>query len=361
MAEPVRVASACPLDCPDACSLEVTVADGRVVKVDGARVATRSPTATSAPRCATSREHLYGADRVAPPAAAGRSQGRGALRAALLGRGARPRRREAGRGARPARRRGDPAVLLRRLERLAVAGHDRRAPLPAARRLAARAHGLRRADRTRGDRPLRQDGGRRLRRLRARAADRGLGHATRRPPASTSCRSLQARPRARREARRDRPARARRSPGRPTCTSRCVRAPTSSLALAVIRWLFESGRADRDFLARTRPGADELRRRAAAWTLERAARGRRRRPPTTSSRFAELYAESSPAVIRCGWGARAQPQRRLGGGGDPRAAGGGREVRRARRRLHADRTPAPGSSTRRAVAGPEAADARRST
>ena len=31
-----RLASACPLDCPDACSLEVTVENGRVVKVDGA-------------------------------------------------------------------------------------------------------------------------------------------------------------------------------------------------------------------------------------------------------------------------------------------------------------------------------------
>jgi anaerobic selenocysteine-containing dehydrogenase len=37
MAAPERVPSACPLDCPDACSLEVTVADGRVVKLDGAR------------------------------------------------------------------------------------------------------------------------------------------------------------------------------------------------------------------------------------------------------------------------------------------------------------------------------------
>ena len=30
-----RVPSACPLDCPDACSLDVTVEDGRVVAVGG--------------------------------------------------------------------------------------------------------------------------------------------------------------------------------------------------------------------------------------------------------------------------------------------------------------------------------------
>ena len=29
------VATVCPLDCPDACSLDVTVADGRVVAIDG--------------------------------------------------------------------------------------------------------------------------------------------------------------------------------------------------------------------------------------------------------------------------------------------------------------------------------------
>ena len=31
----IHVATACPLDCPDACSLSVSVRDGRVVEVDG--------------------------------------------------------------------------------------------------------------------------------------------------------------------------------------------------------------------------------------------------------------------------------------------------------------------------------------
>ena len=73
------------------------------------------------------------------------------------------------------------------------------------------------------------------------------------------------------------------------------------LALSVIRWFFETGKADRDFLEAHSEGADELGRRAAEWTFERAAE-------VTGvdsgllERFAELYADSAPAVIRCGWG-----------------------------------------------------------
>ena len=73
------------------------------------------------------------------------------------------------------------------------------------------------------------------------------------------------------------------------------------LALAVIRWLFESGHADLDFLARHTTGADELRARAAPWTFERAAAATGV-AAAELARFAELYAESSPAAIRCGWG-----------------------------------------------------------
>ncbi|HEY4575139.1 MAG TPA: molybdopterin-dependent oxidoreductase, partial [Thermoanaerobaculia bacterium] len=59
--------SACPLDCPDACSLEVRVVDGRVVKVDGDH---RNPV-TQGFICAKVRrtpEHLYGPDRLLYPA-----------------------------------------------------------------------------------------------------------------------------------------------------------------------------------------------------------------------------------------------------------------------------------------------------
>ncbi|MBV8200458.1 MAG: molybdopterin-dependent oxidoreductase, partial [Acidobacteria bacterium] len=73
------------------------------------------------------------------------------------------------------------------------------------------------------------------------------------------------------------------------------------LALAAIRWLFEQGRADLDFLAAHAHGGDELRRRAAPWDLARAAAvcGV---PAGDIESFARLFADSSPAVIRTGWG-----------------------------------------------------------
>ena len=50
-----NVATVCPLDCPDSCSLDVTVQDGRIT--DDRRLArrTRSRAATSAPRCGAFR------------------------------------------------------------------------------------------------------------------------------------------------------------------------------------------------------------------------------------------------------------------------------------------------------------------
>jgi anaerobic selenocysteine-containing dehydrogenase len=74
------------------------------------------------------------------------------------------------------------------------------------------------------------------------------------------------------------------------------------LALGLIHWLFENGAADEVFLARHTTGADELRRRASGWPLARAAEVAGV-DAADLERFAELYAESSPAVIRCGWGA----------------------------------------------------------
>ena len=81
------------------------------------------------------------------------------------------------------------------------------------------------------------------------------------------------------------------------------------LALAVIRWLFAQGRADRAFLAQHSHGAQELARRAEPWTLERAAR-ETRVPAADIEAFAKLYADLSPAALRCGWG----PERNRNGG-----------------------------------------------
>ncbi len=73
------------------------------------------------------------------------------------------------------------------------------------------------------------------------------------------------------------------------------------VALAIHRFLFENGLADEAFLAEWTHNADELRRRASEWTFERAA-AVAEVDADLLERVAELYAETSPAVIRCGWG-----------------------------------------------------------
>jgi anaerobic selenocysteine-containing dehydrogenase len=74
-----------------------------------------------------------------------------------------------------------------------------------------------------------------------------------------------------------------------------------ALALALIRWLFEEGEADLEFLARHALGAEELRRRAEPWTLARAAEVCGLERESIES-FARLYAATHPAAVRCGWG-----------------------------------------------------------
>ena len=73
------------------------------------------------------------------------------------------------------------------------------------------------------------------------------------------------------------------------------------IALAVHRYLFENEFADAAFLAAHARGAAELRARAREWTFERAA-DEARVSATELEAFADLYARRSPAVIRCGWG-----------------------------------------------------------
>jgi len=72
-------------------------------------------------------------------------------------------------------------------------------------------------------------------------------------------------------------------------------------ALAIHRYLFTSGRADGEFLRAHAVGADRLRERAEPWTFERAA-DVAGVEAAALERVAELYASASPALIRCGWG-----------------------------------------------------------
>ena len=73
------------------------------------------------------------------------------------------------------------------------------------------------------------------------------------------------------------------------------------VALAVHRVLFEQGVADTAFLTRQARGVDEFRARADEWPIARAAEVAGI-DPVDLDRFARLYAGTSPAVVRCGWG-----------------------------------------------------------
>ena len=74
-----------------------------------------------------------------------------------------------------------------------------------------------------------------------------------------------------------------------------------AVALAVHRHLFEQGAADRRFLDAHTRGAEALRARAEPWTVARAAEVSGLDPAHLET-FAGWYASSSPALIRCGWG-----------------------------------------------------------
>ena len=74
-----------------------------------------------------------------------------------------------------------------------------------------------------------------------------------------------------------------------------------AVALAIHRFLFENDYADQQFLAEHAHGTDRLRKLAAEWTFDRAA-AVAEVDAELIERVAELYAETSPAVIRCGWG-----------------------------------------------------------
>lgn len=73
------------------------------------------------------------------------------------------------------------------------------------------------------------------------------------------------------------------------------------LALAVVKWLFDHGRADEAFLAEHATGVEELRERAQPWTLDAAAR-QTGIDAATIETFARKFADASPAVVRMGWG-----------------------------------------------------------
>jgi anaerobic selenocysteine-containing dehydrogenase len=293
-----HVPSACPLDCPDACSLDVTVAGGRVVAIGGSHV---NPV-TGGYICAKVRrfpEHMYGPARILHPGVRAGAKGRGEFRpvsweAALdlvAERMRTVRRSRGGEGILPFSYGGSngyvsqdttDARLFSRLGASRLARTVCAAPSGrAAAGLYGKMPGVAYQDYARASlvvvwgmnpsvsgihlMPFLHEAQRRGASIvvvdprRTRLAERADLHLAVRPGTDLP------------------------------------------LALAVIRWIFAGGWENREFLEAHVAGADELRRRAEPWTLERAA-GETGIPAADIQRFADLYARSSPAVIRCGWG-----------------------------------------------------------
>ena len=82
------VHAACPHDCPDTCAIRVTVQDGRVIRMQGDpdHPPTHGALCTKVSRYA---ERSYHPERVLHPLKRVGRKGAGAVRARLLGRGAR--------------------------------------------------------------------------------------------------------------------------------------------------------------------------------------------------------------------------------------------------------------------------------
>jgi anaerobic selenocysteine-containing dehydrogenase len=73
------------------------------------------------------------------------------------------------------------------------------------------------------------------------------------------------------------------------------------VALAMHRYLFEEGHAAQAFLDEHTHGANELREKAKPWTFERAAEVSGV-DASVLRQVAERYAKTSPALVKCGWG-----------------------------------------------------------
>ncbi len=74
-----------------------------------------------------------------------------------------------------------------------------------------------------------------------------------------------------------------------------------AVALAFHRYLFANGHVNAEFLAQHTKNADKLRARAEEWTIDKAAE-LAGIEPALLERAIKLYADTSPALIRCGWG-----------------------------------------------------------
>lgn len=299
--------SACPLDCPDACSLEVVVADGRVTRVEGAR--DRNPV-TAGFICSKVRklpELLHAPERLLHPARRIGSKGSGRferlswdqalddIAAKLLA----VRERLGGEAILPYSYGGSngllsqdttDALLFRRLGASRLARTVCAAPSGrAATGLYGKMEGVA------------LDDYRHARLIVVWGCN----------PSATGIHLLPPIQAARQAGARLVVVDPRRIPLAAQADLHLAPRPGTDLplALALIRELFTSGRADTQFLASQTTGSEELARRAEPWTFERAA-ATAQVPIEQLRALCELYASTSPAVIRCGWG----PERNRNGG-----------------------------------------------
>ena len=299
--------SACPLDCPDLCGLTVTVDGGRVTRVDGDR---RGPL-TDGFICGKVRkiaDHLYGDDRVLAPLVRTGPKGGGAWRTAswdevlelVAGRLAEIRARAGGEAILPYHYGGSngwltEGALASRLFRRLGASTLARTFCAAATTAAAR--GLY------GTMPG--------------VALEDYAHAKLIVlwgvnPSATGIHLVPVIERAREAGAKLIVVDPRRTPLARRADLHLALRPGTDLpvALAMIHAGFTRDLADTAFLERHATGVDELRRRAARWSIEAAAAvaGIEARQ---LDELVELYAGASPAVIRAGWGL----ERNRNGGG----------------------------------------------
>ncbi|HEY5907061.1 MAG TPA: molybdopterin-dependent oxidoreductase, partial [Vicinamibacteria bacterium] len=293
-----RMESSCPLDCPDACSLTVDVAEGRVVRIDGS---TRNPV-TAGFICAKVRgyaDHLYGDARLRFPAVRRGAKGEGRFERVswdeALGLVATrlrdARARSGGESILPLSYGGSNGYLS---QDVTDARLFRRLGASRLKRAVCAAPTGRAAEGLYGDMPG--------------VAYEDYAHARLvviwgANPNAAGIHLVPYVYEAQRRGARLVVVDPRRTPlTRRADLHLAVRPGTDlCLALAVVRWLATHGKADEAFLAEHTTGWSELRRRAEAWTLERAAAATGLLPADIEA-FARLYAESQPALVRCGWG-----------------------------------------------------------
>ena len=182
------VDTACPLDCPDSCSLAVTVSKGRVVEIDGSTL--NAPTAGYI--CAKVRkfgDRVYGDARLQYPAVRTGPKGQGRFRRVgwdeaielIATRLLEVREHWGGEAILPFSYGGSNGLLTQ--DTLDAVLFRR------SRHVAPRAHGMRGAHRRCGAGPLRQDAVGHLRRLSATRGSSSCGASIHRRRASISCRT----------------------------------------------------------------------------------------------------------------------------------------------------------------------------